>query len=141
MFIINKMNNSENQSQPILIFLFTLQQWRTQISPITKIDIVDIAPIISKHFYYDEVSSSYVFTLLKTKWDSLQQNVKKNFMTILRRSKEEIQGIMNAEEREKYENCDLFDVYMKKKVTEVNNDDNSDDETKIDLDNIIQKLE
>lgn len=125
-----------NDNEPSLIFIFTLQQWRSQLHPLTKIDIVDIAPLISKSFYYDNQIKSYVFIILKNQWDSLEGPIKRKFMSISRRAKEEIETPMTTEQRENYENSDLFKIYVGNDLEKKNSP-----QTELDLSDIINKLD
>lgn len=120
--------------EPTVVFLFDLKQWGQTISPISKIDLVDIAPIVSAQFFFDVNVQSYAMIITKEKWSSLSTDLKKKFMIVSRRLKEEMEGPMTSIKREQYENSDLFDFYMNRQKTIIetetsNEETNSGSET------------
>lgn len=98
--------------EPTIIFLFDLKNWTETISPLTKLDIIDIAPLVSTQFYLDSNIKAYILILTKGKWDSLSSDTKRKFMIIARRVKEEMEGPMTTVQRDSYENADIFVMMM-----------------------------
>ena len=39
--------------EPTIVFVFELKKWYELISPLTKIELIDIAPIIGYQFFFD----------------------------------------------------------------------------------------
>jgi hypothetical protein len=109
---------NEQPKEPTIIFLFDIKQWYQNISQISKIDLLDIAPLVSTQIFFDFSIQSYVMILTKSKWDILQADLKKKFMVISRRIKEEMEGFLSTIKREEYENSDLFELFMKNQTTE-----------------------
>lgn len=105
--------DAEQPKEPTIIFLFDVKQWYQNISQISKIDLLDIAPLVSTQFFFDFSIQSYVMILTKSKWDILQTELKKKFMVVSRRIKEEMEGLLSTIKREEYENSDLFELFMK----------------------------
>jgi hypothetical protein len=102
----------QQKREPTIIFLFDMKNWFETISPLSKLDLFDIVPFVSTQFYMDYSINAYVLILTKTKWDSLNDDVKKKFMFISRRLKEEMEGPMTSSQRETYENADIFKLLM-----------------------------
>lgn len=98
--------------EPTIIFLFDMKNWNEIISPISKIDLFDIAPRIATQFYMDFGVNAYVLILTKSKWDGIDPVIKKKFMYISRRIKEEMEGILSTVQREIYENSDIFELLI-----------------------------
>ena len=82
------------------------------LSPLTKLDIIDVAPLVASQFYFDGDIKAYLLVLLKSKWDQLSGEVKHKFMVISRRIKEEMEGPMSTLARERYESTDIFELVM-----------------------------
>lgn len=99
-------------AEPTIIFLYDLKQWYQNISPLSKIDIMDIAPSVSSQFFFDYKIQSYVMILSKSKWDVTAPETKKKFMIVSRRVKEEMEGPLSSVKREEYENSDIFELFM-----------------------------
>lgn len=102
-------------AEPRIIYVFDLKSWYGVLSPLTKLDLIDIIPVVSTQFYYDGSLAAYILILTKSKWDLLEVELKKRFMLISRRVKEEIEGPMTSLDREKYENSDIFEIVMAQK--------------------------
>jgi hypothetical protein len=102
----------EQPKEPTIIFLFDLKNWYETISPLSKLDLFDIVPLVSTQFYMDFGIKAYVLILTKTKWDNLNVDVKKKFMLVSRRVKEEMEGPMTSIQRETYEQADIFKLLM-----------------------------
>lgn len=98
--------------EPTIIFLFDMKNWYETITPLSKLDLFDIAPKVSTQFYMDFGINAYVLILTKTKWDGLAEDIKKKFMIISRRIKEEMEGPMQSQVRERYEQSDIFKLLM-----------------------------
>ena len=99
-------------NEPRIIYVFDIKSWYESMSPLTKLDLLDVSPIVSSQFYYDNSLSAYVLVLVKSKWDTLSTDFKKKFMFISRRLKEEMEGPMSTLDREKYESSDIFELVM-----------------------------
>jgi len=102
----------EVQREPTIIFLFDTKNWFESVSPLSKLDLFDIAPVVSSQFYFDFSANAYIMALTKTKWDSLPSDLKKKFMLVSRRLREEMEGAMTTAQREQYENADIFSLLM-----------------------------
>jgi hypothetical protein len=102
------------QTQPTVVFVFELKQWYSNISAISKLDLLDIVPHVSVQFGFDYKNQAYLMILTKSKWIDIPTELKTKFMGISRRIKEEIDGPMNTAERELYENTDFFAAFDKK---------------------------
>lgn len=113
----NRDEPQNDPNEPCLFFIFPFVQWKNQVNPITKIELLDIIPEICSNFYFDTQSKSFLLIIFKSKWNQIDSTVKRKFSQISRRLKEELEGIMTASQRETYENIDLFDLY-KQRVTE-----------------------
>lgn len=100
------------QREPTIIFLFDLKNWFEVITPLSKLDLLDIVPSVATQFYMDFGIKAYVLMLIKSKWDNLPEELKRKFMLISRRIKEEMEGPMQTVERERYENADIFKLLM-----------------------------
>ncbi len=98
--------------EPTIIFLFDMKNWYETITPLSKLDLFDIAPKVSTQFYMDFGINAYVLILTKTKWDGLAEDLKKKFMMVSRRIKEEMEGPMQTQVRERYEQSDIFKLLM-----------------------------
>lgn len=98
--------------EPTIIFLFDMKNWYETINPLSKLDLLDIAPLVSTQFYIDFGIKAYVLILTKSKWDELNQDLKKKFMFISCRVKSEMEGPMTSVQRETYENSDIFELLM-----------------------------
>lgn len=98
--------------EPTIIFLFDMKNWYETISPLSKLDLFDVAPHVSTQFYIDYGIKSYVLILTKSKWDTLPDDSKKKFMIVSRRIKEEMEGPMQSMARERYESTDIFALLM-----------------------------
>jgi hypothetical protein len=101
--------------EPRIIYVFDLKSWYGVLSPLTKLDLIDITPMVSTQFYFDGSIPAYILILTKNKWDALEVELKKRYMLISRRVKEEIEGPMSTIDREKYENSDIFEIVMAQK--------------------------
>lgn len=99
--------------EPTVIFLFDSKSWFSSINPLSKLDLFDIAPVVSTQFYFDFSVNSYVLVLTKTKWDVIPKDIQRKFMMISRRLREEMEGVMTSSQREQYENADIFELLMK----------------------------
>ncbi len=102
----------EQAREPTIIFLFDMKNWYETITHLSKLDLFDIAPKVSTQFYMDFGINAYVLILTKSKWDGVAEDLKKKFMLISRRVKEEMEGPMQTAVREKYENSDIFKLLM-----------------------------
>lgn len=100
-------------SEPTIVFVFELKHWYNSISPLSKIDLLDIVPHVSVQFGFDGQNSSYLLVITKSKWQNLQPEIKKKFMMISRRIKEEMEGPLTSAQREQYENSDPFVAFEK----------------------------
>lgn len=98
-------------SDPIVVFVFDIKHWYNSISAVSKVDLLDIVPHVSVQFGFDFQSQAYLMVISKSKWESLSGDVKKKFMLISRRVKEEMDGIMLTAQREAYENSDIFAAF------------------------------
>jgi len=105
-------NTKEQAPEATVIFLFPLKNWYDNISQLSKLDLIDIAPLIATQFYLDFGIQAYVLLLTKTKWDTLDKTLKRRFMFISRTLKEQMDSPMNPIEKEKYENSDIFELLM-----------------------------
>lgn len=103
-------------SEPTIVFVFELKHWYTNISAISKIDLLDIVPHVSVQFGFDYQTQAFLMVITKAKWESITVDVKKKFMMISRRIKEEMDGIMNTAQREAYENTDPFAAFAAKQA-------------------------
>lgn len=103
---------AQPQREPTIIFLFDMKNWYETISPLSKLDLFDVAPNVSTQFYMDYGIKAYVLILTKSKWDILPEDLKKKFMIISRRIKEEMEGPMPSLARERYESTDIFKLLM-----------------------------
>ena len=101
-----------NSDEPTIVFIFDLKNWYDTISVLSKLELIDIIPMIDCQFYYNENIKSYVLILLKSKWETLDNNLKYKFSILSRRIKEEMEGPMSSNIRQKYENTDLFELLM-----------------------------
>jgi predicted patatin/cPLA2 family phospholipase len=102
----------EKPREPTIIFLFDMKNWSETITSLSKLDLFDIAPKVSTQFYMDFGINAYVLILTKTKWDGVQEDIKRKFMIISRRIKEEMEGPMQTQVRERYEQSDIFKLLM-----------------------------
>lgn len=105
-------------TEPTVVFVFELKQWYSNISAISKLDLLDIVPHISVQFGFDYKNQAYLMILTKSKWLDIPTELKSKFMGISRRIKEEIDGPMNTAEREQYESADFFAAFEKKDENE-----------------------
>lgn len=112
--------------EPTIIFLFDMKNWYEVINPLSKLDLIDIAPLVSSQFYMDFGIKAYVLILTKTKWDELSDFLKKKFMFISRRVKEEMEGPMTTIDREIYEQSDIFTLLMGQQIKDIPKDKNLD---------------
>lgn len=112
---------TNEQQEPTIIFLFNLKNWYESISPLTKLDLIDIAPLVSTQFYIDYGVKAYVLVLTKGKWDSIEPNLKKKFMFISRTVKEQMEGPMSFIQKETYENSDIFELIMAQQSASTSN--------------------
>lgn len=103
-------------NEPTIIFIFDMKNWFEIISPVSKLDLIDIIPLVSSQFYIDFSINAYVLILTKIKWDSLNSDVKRKFMFISRRIKSEMEGPMTTLQNEIYENSDIFELLMGPKI-------------------------
>jgi len=129
----NEQKLTKTEQEPTIIFLFDMKNWNEVISPISKIDLFDIAPKIATQFYMDFGVNAYVLILTKSKWSSLNFDTKKKFMYISRRIKEEMEGLLPTTQRELYENSDIFELLMKpsQQQTETNTLEKIDEDEEI----------
>lgn len=103
--------------EPTIIFLFDMKNWYEKINSLSKLDLLDIAPIVSTQFYIDFSINAYVLILTKNKWDQLNKDIKRKFMFISRRIKEEMESPMSSVQKEVYENSDIFELLMTQQPT------------------------
>jgi hypothetical protein len=106
--------SKEEIKDPTIVFIFTMPNWTGVISGLSKLDLVDIAPTVATQFFVDfnpEVNG-YVLILTKSKWDTLSPELKRKFMSISRRIKEEMEGPLMTSQRELYDNSDIFELLM-----------------------------
>jgi hypothetical protein len=108
----NEQPSESTPKEPTIVFLFDMKNWYENISPLSKLDIFDIAPQVCTQFYLDMNIKTYVFILTKTTWDALSLDVRRKFMIISRRIKEEMEGPMTTTQREIYEQSDIFEFMM-----------------------------
>lgn len=101
-------------SEPTVVFVFDLKNWYETITPLSKIDLLDIVPVVCVQFGFDQQSQSYLLVITKSKWETITPEIKRKFMMISRRIKEEMEGPMTTVQREQYENNDIFNVFDKK---------------------------
>ena len=111
-------SSSVKDEEPTIVFVFELKKWYESINPLTKVELIDIAPIIGFQFFFDPKANGYVLVVTKTKWDSSTHEARRRFMTISRRIKEEIEGAMLTTQRDLYESSDLFDLFAQQKASE-----------------------
>jgi len=104
-------------SEPTVVFVFDLKNWYGTITPLSKIDLLDIVPHICVQFGFDQQSQSYLLVVTKSKWETITPEIKRKFMMISRRIKEEMEGAMTSSQREQYENTDIFNVFNAQKQT------------------------
>lgn len=95
-------------SEPTIVFVFEQAHWEMNITPLTKIDLIDIVPKIGSQFGYDFQAQAFLLVISRTKWLELDGDLKKKFMMISRRVKEEVNGPMTFMQREEYEKTDFF---------------------------------
>ena len=100
-----------SNDEPTIVFLFELKKWYENINPLTKIELIDIAPVIGTQLFFDFQANGYVLVITKTKWTGTSQEAKRRFMTISRRLKEEIEGPMVTIDRDIFEASDLFEIF------------------------------
>lgn len=105
--------STESSDEPTIVFVFELKKWYETINPLTKVELVDIAPIIGYQFFFDAKANGYVLVVVKSKWDATSFEARRRFMTISRRIKEEIEGAMLTTQRDLYESSDLFELFGK----------------------------
>jgi hypothetical protein len=98
-------------SEPTVVFVFDLKNWYGTITPLSKIDLLDIVPHVCVQFGFDQQSQSYLLVITKSKWDTITPEVKSKYMMISRRIKEEMEGPMTSIQREQYETTDIFNVF------------------------------
>ena len=98
-------------SEPTIVFVFNMKQWYSNISPISKIDLLDIIPHVCVQFGFDHKAQAYVLIITKSRWAEIPADIKKKFMFISRRIKEELEGPMTTIERDQYESVDLFTAF------------------------------
>lgn len=113
--IQDKISESPSETaprEPTIIFLFDMKNWYETITPLSKLDLFDIAPKVSTQFYMDFGINAYVLILTKSKWDDVPEELRKKFMIISRRVKEEMEGPMQTLARERYEQSDIFELLM-----------------------------
>jgi hypothetical protein len=101
-------------SEPTIVFVFDLKHWYTTITPLSKLDLFDIVPSVCVQFGFDIKTQAYVLVITRSKWEATATEIKKKFMTISRRMKEEMDGPMTTIQRDHYENADIFSVFDKK---------------------------
>jgi hypothetical protein len=123
---------AEASREPTIIFLFDLKNWYEKIQPLSKLDLIDIAPLVSTQFYIDFSIQAYVLILTKGKWDALDPNLKRKFMFISSTIKQMMEGPMNSIQKETYENSDIFEMLMSQQPQPILPDTN----TNIDLETI-----
>lgn len=95
--------------EPVIAFVFELSRFQ-HMSPLTKLDILDVVPWASSHFYYDSKAGAYALVISKSHWDGLSADRKRTFMLVARRIREETEGILTTHQRSRYENADLFEI-------------------------------
>ena len=100
------------QPEPSIVFFYDLKNLYRNISALSKVELLDMAPVIGTHFYFDFNQKAYLFVISKTKWDGLPEDMRRKFTILSRRIKEEMNGMMSTLDREKYENTDLFETFM-----------------------------
>jgi hypothetical protein len=104
--------------EPVLVFVFDIKQWTTQVTSLTKLEFVDYIPSVCSQFFFDPSVPAYVLTLAKSKWDNLTPEQKFKFKTLTRRLREEVEGIMTQAQRDQFENNDPFEQFAKKREEE-----------------------
>lgn len=112
------MSEETVNQEPTIVFIFDLKNWFENISVLSKLDIIDMVPVMNCQFYYNETIKSYVLILVKSVWDLLDDKVKYKFSILSRRIKEEMEGPMSNIIKEKYENTDLFELLMNVAIEE-----------------------
>lgn len=107
-------NNGTEVKDPTIVFIFTMANWTNVISALSKLDLVDIAPTVATQFFVDFSPdvNGYVLILTKSKWSTILPETKKKFMCISRRIKEEMEGPLMTNQRELYDNSDIFELLM-----------------------------
>lgn len=95
--------------EPVVAFMFELSRFQ-HMSPLTKLDILDVVPWAASHFYYDSRAGAYALVIFKSHWDGLSTDRKRTFMLVARRIREETEGILTTHQRSRYENADLFEI-------------------------------
>ena len=104
--------------EPTIVFVFELKHWYNTISPLSKIDLFDIVPQVGIQFGYDYQSQAYLLVITKTKWVSVPPEIKKKYMMISRRIKEELDGPLTTAQREQYESADIFGAFEATQASE-----------------------
>ena len=95
------------------------------MNPLTKLDVLDIVPDVASYFYFDAASRAYLLVIGKQKWDALSNDIKRKFMMIARRIKEETEaGALTTHQRMMYETSDLFEM-MSVSTPPANNGENA----------------
>jgi hypothetical protein len=85
------------------------------MNPLTKLDILDVVPAVATHFYYDNVKKAFLLVISQNNWNGLKDELKRKFMTVARRIKEETEtGPLTTNQRLQYETSDLFEVVSNK---------------------------
>ena len=97
--------------EPTIVFVFELKHWYNTITPLSKLDLLDIVPQVGVQFGFDFQSQAYLLVITKTKWSSAPSEIKKKYMMISRRIKEELDGPMTTMQREQYESSDIFAAF------------------------------
>lgn len=97
--------------EPTIVFVFELKHWYNTITPLSKLDLLDIVPLVGAQFGFDYQSQAYLLVITKTKWSSIPQEIKKKYMMISRRIKEELDGPLTTVQREQYESADIFAAF------------------------------
>lgn len=102
-------------SEPTIVFVFELKHWYNTITPLSKLDLLDIAPQVCVQFGFDHQAQAYLMVITRNKWNDIASDIKKRFMLISRRIKEEMEGPLLTAQREAYENTDIFAAFDQKK--------------------------
>ena len=104
--------------EPTTVFVFAINHWYNSISPLSKIDLLDIVPNVGVQFGFDYQSQAYLLVVTRSKWAIINPEIKNKFMMISRRIKEEMDGPMTTIQRETYEHSDLFVAFDNAKKDE-----------------------
>ena len=105
-------------NEPTIVFLFDIRQWNQQLTPLTKLELIDMIPSVCSQFFFDASLPAYVLTVTKSKWDGFNPDLLVKFKTLTRRIREEVEGYMTQAQRDALESADPFEMFKKKEATE-----------------------